>query len=107
MERSRPIARNIDAKNTDVLTVRDFGREWTSFDQTGLDEAEAMRLFNRYFEIFPWHTLTDAAMGFDLGCGSGRWALRVAPKVGQLHCIDASEAALAVAKANLSGLNNC
>ena len=46
-------------------------------------------------------------MGFDLGCGSGRWAVLVAPRVGRLHCIDASEAALAVARQNLAGRTNC
>lgn len=29
-------------------------------------------------------------IGFDLGCGSGRWAFFVAPKVAKLHCIDRS-----------------
>ncbi len=38
------------------------------------------------------------ACGFDMGCGSGRWARLVAPRVGTLNCIDPAEAALAVAK---------
>ena len=41
----------------------------------------------------------------DLGCGTGRWAKLVAPKVGKLHCIDPSSA-LDVARSNLSQFNN-
>ena len=39
------------------------------------------------------------AEGFDMGCGTGRWAKFVAPKVGKLHCIDPSNA-IVVAKKN-------
>ncbi|MGY8817728.1 MAG: class I SAM-dependent methyltransferase [Pseudomonadales bacterium] len=41
-----------------------------------------------------------------MGCGSGRWAKLLAPKVGTLHCIDPSSA-LAVAKRNLLNESNC
>ncbi len=37
---------------------------------------------------FPWHTLPDEAVGFDLGCGSGRWARFVGRRVGRLFCVD-------------------
>ena len=40
-----------------------------------------------------------------MGCGSGRWAQLVAPRVGTLHCIDPSQA-LNVARANLSQHSN-
>src|SRR5690606_41790929 len=59
-----------------------------------------------YFSIFPWSQLPSNAVGFDLGCGSGRWAKLVAPKVGTLHLIDPSSA-LTVAKRNLLQMNNC
>ncbi len=36
-----------------------------------------------------------------MGCGSGRWARWVAPKVGRLHCIDPS-IAIDVARKNLA-----
>ena len=49
-------------------------------------------MFENYFSIFPWDTLPPNSVGFDLGCGSGRWARRVAPRVGTLHLIDPSEA---------------
>ncbi len=81
--------------------VHDFGEEWNRFDQSSLDEEEHLDLFERYFAIFPWDELPKNARGFDLGCGSGRWAQLVAPRVGQLHCIEPSDA-LNVAQRNLA-----
>jgi SAM-dependent methyltransferase len=93
--------------NIDQQTVEDFGREWKQFDQSTLSPAEHRRLFEGYFRIFPWRELPRGASGFDAGCGSGRWAKLVAPRVGVLHCIDASRAALEVAERNLRELKNC
>lgn len=93
--------------NIDTLTVEGFGYEWKSFDQTELSAEEREQRFAEYFEVFPWEGLPPDPIGFDLGCGSGRWAACVAPKVGTLHCIDASDAALAVAKSNLRAEPNC
>src|SRR5437660_2528498 len=92
--------------NLDRATVDDFGREWRRFDQSGVSSAELQRRFGEYFAIFPWESLPPDAVGFDAGCGSGRWAARVAPRVGRLHCIDASADALAVAQKSLAGLSN-
>src|SRR5215212_5710119 len=93
--------------NVDPGTVAGFGAEWTRFDQSELSRAELEDLFGLYFATFPWDRLPERAVGFDLGCGSGRWARCVAPRVGRLHCVDASEAALAVARKNLAGQDNC
>jgi SAM-dependent methyltransferase len=92
--------------NIDVRTVEGFGREWSRFDQSALGYAESVEVFEKYFRLFPWSALPPDAVGFDLGCGSGRWAKLVAPRVGRLHCIDASDAALGVARANLAGTPN-
>ncbi|HEX8573239.1 MAG TPA: class I SAM-dependent methyltransferase [Allosphingosinicella sp.] len=89
--------------NIDPKTVEGFGREWAAYDQSGLDDEEYQRLFDGYFSIFDFDGLGE---GFDLGCGSGRWAKRVAPRVGHLHCIDAAAEALAVARRNLAGQDN-
>jgi SAM-dependent methyltransferase len=91
--------------NQDV--VKDFGREWQRFDQSLLSVDELHRLFKTYFAVFPWERLSPRARGFDLGCGSGRWAKFVAQRVGELHCIDPSAEALDVARRNLAGLENC
>lgn len=58
------------------------------------------------FSIFPWATLPKGAVGFDLGCGSARWAKLVAPRIGTLHCIDPS-VAIKVARKNLGSQANC
>ena len=94
-------------RNVDDAVVRGFGDEWQRFDQRKLSRAELETLFDSYFHIFPWDKLPPDARGFDAGCGSGRWASLVAPRVGQLHCIDASAEALGVARRNLSALTNC
>jgi SAM-dependent methyltransferase len=93
--------------NADAETVQGFGDEWSRFDWSGVGEAEVRRSFDLYFRFFPWDSLPQGAEGFDLGCGSGRWAKLAAPRVGKLHCIDASAAALEVARRNLRGVESC
>lgn len=92
--------------NLDEATVASFGHEWSTFTQSGLGREELERIFQCYFGIFPWSDLPPHAEGFDMGCGTGRWARLVAPRVGRLHCIDAADAALAVARRNLAGCWN-
>lgn len=99
-------ASDVRTSNVDEETVASFGDEWSIYPQAGLPEAELARMFEAYFGIFPWHDLPADAVGFDMGCGSGRWARLVARRVGTLHCIDASEAALGVAKRTLGNAPN-
>jgi ubiquinone/menaquinone biosynthesis C-methylase UbiE len=94
-------------KNTNAAVVESFGQEWGKFNQSEVSLAELQAIFDAYFAIFPWGQLPPAATGFDLGCGSGRWARFVAPRVGRLHCMDASSAALEVARQNLATYDNC
>ena len=93
-------------KNIDSKTVASFGEEWKRHSQAELDAREHEELFSKYFSIFPWDQLPDQASGFDMGCGSGRWAALVAPRVGHLHCIDPAEQALAVCQSNLAVSKN-
>ena len=93
-------------ENLDKQVVAGFGDEWSRFDQSSLEQAELDRMFDNYFNIFPWSALPAHAVGFDLGCGSGRWAKLVAPRVGLLHLIDPSDA-IEVAKRNLADAGNC
>ncbi len=95
------------AENIAKDVVKGFGDEWKRFDQTALSADELEEMFENYFNIFPWDKIELDAVGFDLGCGSGRWAKMVAPRVGTLHLIDASADALAVAKRNLQSADNC
>jgi ubiquinone/menaquinone biosynthesis C-methylase UbiE len=92
--------------NTDLRTVAGFGEEWARFQQDRLSDAEASRLFEEYFALFPWRGIGMESVGLDIGCGSGRWAKRVAPRVAKLHALDASAEALDVARMQLREHNN-
>ena len=92
-------------KNLDAETVKSFGDEWSRFDQSELTADEATKIFDEYFAVFPWDRLPDSATGFDMGCGSGRWAKLMAPRVGHLHCVDPSSA-LDVARVALASAAN-
>lgn len=91
--------------NIDNKTVESFGDEWTRFNQSGMSDVEARKAFNEYFALFPWGLLDPTAEGFDMGCGSGRWARFVAPHVGRLNCIDPS-ASINVARHTLAAHDN-
>ncbi|WP_443645060.1 class I SAM-dependent methyltransferase [Candidatus Ponderosibacter sp. Uisw_141_02] len=89
----------------DDKVIKDFGDEWKEYDYRGFDNEKLFENFKQYFSIFPWHKLAKNSEGFDMGCGSGRWAKLVAPRVGKLNCVEPS-AAIEVAKNNLQGLKN-
>lgn len=95
-----------DTRNVAAEVVEDFGDEWEAFDQGGMSSEERYAIFNSYFSVFPWKRLSEKAVGFDAGCGSGRWAVVVAQQVGHLHCVDPSSA-IEVARRNLEHLPNC
>ena len=94
-----------NASNIDKKTVSSFGNEWTRFNQKGMLEEESMRIFDNYFSLFPWNKITSDSEGFDMGCGSGRWARYAASRVGHLNCIDPSSA-IDVAKKTLNDCKN-
>lgn len=91
----------------DDLVLQRFGSEWARFDYGAFHGPEFSELFGRYFHLFPWDRLPVDAVGFDMGCGSGRWARGVAPRVGTLHCIEPAPDALAAARRNLAAFDNC
>ena len=93
-------------KNIDENVVTGFGSEWSRFDQSGLTSDDHKDMFESYFHIFPWGGLTSRSVGADIGCGSGRWASLVAPRVGHLHLVDPSQDALNVAVKNLAHCRN-
>src|ERR1700682_4110138 len=90
-------------QNLDSDVAAGFGHEWSTFKQgeAELPTADRQAIFDSYFRIFPWNELPLDSVGIDVGCGSGRWSTMVAPRVGRLHLLDASEQALAVARQNL------
>jgi len=86
-------------------TIENFGDEWNKFSQNNLSKDELDKLFKRYFHIFPLDKISKNSVGFDLGCGSGRFSKFFMNKVKQLHCIEPSEA-INIAKKNLSQYKN-
>ena len=84
--------------NHDEKVIKDFGDEQTKFSYEALDEAKLKENFDQYFGIFPWDLLPKDAVGFDMGCGTGRWAKYVAPKVKTLNCIKPSNAIIVLSR---------
>jgi SAM-dependent methyltransferase len=99
-------AMNDVTRNIDPYVVAGFGHEWSTFRQSENEFTDREAIFQSYFQIFPWSELPADPIGMDVGCGSGRWSVMVAPKVGHLHLLDASEDALAVARQNLANAAN-
>tara|TARA_X000000368_G_scaffold197845_1_gene156206 strand:+ start:2725 stop:3579 length:855 start_codon:yes stop_codon:yes gene_type:complete len=98
-------ARNAKKENVDWDVVNDFGTEWEEFQFDSYDLDILKETWNQYFDIFPWEDIPENAEGFDMGCGSGRWAQFVISKVGRLNCIDPSSA-IYVAESNLNKYDN-
>jgi ubiquinone/menaquinone biosynthesis C-methylase UbiE len=96
------------SRNIDPKVAAGFGHEWSTFrqDDNEFSRKDREEIFQTYFAIFPWKDLPREAVGIDVGCGSGRWSTMVAPRVGQLHLLDASREALTVAEQNLAGQRN-
>lgn len=99
---------NPDPVNVDTAVAAGFGHEWSTFRQgeRELSVQDRLAMFNSYFGIFPWDRLPANSTGMDVGCGSGRWSVLVAPRVGHLHLLDASPEALEVARQNLAAATN-
>jgi ubiquinone/menaquinone biosynthesis C-methylase UbiE len=95
--------------NVDPDVARGFGEEWSTFrqDEDHLSAQQRREIFGDYFRIFPWAMLPPGGgIGIDVGCGTGRWSMLVAPRVAHLHLLDASPQALAVARENLKSAGN-
>jgi SAM-dependent methyltransferase len=99
---------SVESESADLSrrVVKGFGEEWSRFTNQALSDHELREMFELYATVFPWLDLPENAVGFDAGCGSGRWATFFAPRVGLLHCIDASDAALEIARRTLAEHTN-
>jgi len=89
--------------NLDSATIEGFGKEWGKFTQEALSAAERQQLFAQYFSLIDWNEKPKRAL--DMGCGSGRWDVLVAPLVHELVAADASIEALEVAERNVRDTN--
>ena len=94
-------------KNYYKDVVEGFGEEWTKFNYSNLSIEEQKNILNSYFKIFPWDLIDkNKSVGIDIGCGSGRWAYFISEKTNKLILLDASNAAIEIAKKNLKSKNN-
>ncbi len=91
--------------NIDPETARAFDENWTAPSGGKGDNSVRDRIFADFFSLFPFEELADKE-GFDLGCGNGRHAVKVAPRVGRLHCVDPSPHGIANARRKMSGRDN-
>ncbi|MBV8686205.1 MAG: methyltransferase domain-containing protein [Alphaproteobacteria bacterium] len=97
--------------NADEETLRAFDAVWALHGaraagrRRGRPGADGDRAFAAFFSLLPPQALAGGE-GFDLGCGFGRIARRLAPHVARLHCIDPSAAALAAARRAMAHLAN-
>jgi ubiquinone/menaquinone biosynthesis C-methylase UbiE len=89
--------------NLDAATVEGFGKEWAKFTQEALSPEERAQVFAKYFSLIDWTKKPRKAL--DMGCGSGRWDVLVAPLVGELVAADVSPEALEVARRNVRAPN--
>lgn len=108
MEATRDLMSNRPPSNVDPAVAAGFGHEWSTFRQSddALSVEDRAAIFESYFHIFPWDRLRADCTGMDVGCGSGRWSVMVAPRVGHLHLLDVSADARDVARENLSAAKN-
>lgn len=95
--------KTLKPQNLDFATIEGFGKEWNKFSQEGLSSAERLQIFDKYFSLIDFSK--KPARALDMGCGSGRWDVLVAPLVGELVAADASAEALEVAKRNVTAPN--
>ena len=94
--------------NIEKKVIDDFGNEWKYFNQNSdsFSDYESLKIFNMYFDIFPFSKINSASIGMDLGCGTGRWIKHIAPKVNKIIAVDPSLKALKQAKMNLNKYKN-
>jgi ubiquinone/menaquinone biosynthesis C-methylase UbiE len=75
-----------DETNLDSKTVESFGAEWRAFHDFSNEEIQSIG--NDYFDLVTFDT--SEFLVLDVGCGSGRWALYLAPRVKFIEAIDPS-----------------
>ena len=92
--------------NLDKKVIEDFGSEWVRFSNNTVKISTQKKIFDQYFSIFPKNKLNKLNIGFDMGCGSGRWAYFLAPFVKKIYCIEPSDA-IHVAQKKLKQFKNC
>ena len=88
------------------IVINNFGKEWKSFKQDK-NIHDLNLIFDNYFNIFPFHIIDKNSVGVDIGCGTGRWAEYILPKVKKLYLVEPSLDALNIAKKRLINVEKC
>jgi SAM-dependent methyltransferase len=85
-----------DDRNLDPVTVASFGDEWTRFS---LFSEEDIRIAGeQYFDIVTPDMLGPEKTALDIGCGTGRWSLFLASRIGFIEAVDPSSAVFSAAR---------
>lgn len=84
-----------DDGNIDKETVESFGEEWLKFNTFSAQDLK--KIGDDYFDVLPAELALNKATVLDMGCGTGRWASYLAPRVKFIECIDPSDAVFAAA----------
>ena len=81
-----------DNVNRDEKTISHFGEEWQRFNYSGRDGlAEDLDYqYKLYTQPLSRNILGTNCVAADFGAGSGRWAERLLPDVGQLYLVEPS-----------------
>ena len=87
-------------KKTDKSLIKFFGQRWKKFDQEPII-TELKKIYDIYFENFPFDKINKNSVGIDIGSGSGRWAQFILPKVKKLYCLEPSKEAIIISKTKL------
>jgi ubiquinone/menaquinone biosynthesis C-methylase UbiE len=87
---------DIDGENIDKKVVDEFGEEWLKFYEH--DDELVKKGGEEYFDILNGDMINSQTYILDVGCGTGRWAKYLAPKVGFIEAVDPSNAIFAADK---------
>lgn len=85
-----------DEKNIDKKTLKSFGEEWTKFSH--FSDEEIKNAGEQYFDIVTAEMVNENSFVLDVGCGTGRWAKYLSPKVKFIEAIDPSSAVFSACK---------
>lgn len=72
--------------NIDEATVRAFAKEWALYNEFSDEDLE--QIGAEYFDIINLDDFGDDAEALDIGCGSGRWSIYVAPFFKKIEALD-------------------
>lgn len=82
--------------NLDKATIASFGEEWLKFNQ--FDNSDIEAIGQDYFDLIDVSMANNKTIALDAGCGSGRWAKYLSPRVKFIEAIDPSLAVITASK---------